>query len=185
MTYAVFKYDTNCEVKDRIKTYSFIMFTPESQLSGFDFRRAELYGLNLSTNKVGTLEAYLACCEAKVQYVSIIKLPEKLTTDEYLLSFGDAYLGCISVKLKKDELIKRVELYKKLERTNSMFSWLTVNLDYEKDRIKRNGVTISQIKELKALQTPICNLIDKWTKVRQKPIVKSIEQLPKFLKRGF
>ena len=185
MTYAVFYYERDCEAEDRIKAISLLMLTPESKFSGFDAWHSGLKTKKLSSNKTEVLAGYLACCEAQVSSVSIIKFPKELTTDKHLLIFGDAYLGCITVKLKKDELLNRVQLSESLDKNEYLEGWLNIDIEMLKDRIKNIGLTELEVQELKTLQAASFKPIDKWIQNRKKSIEKSINQLPKLLVRGF
>ena len=105
MTYAVFQYDGENEAAERIKSLSLLLLMQESKLRGFDVMYSDLNRNKLSANNTKVLAGYLSCVYAQTNAVSVIKLATELDSDEPLILFGDAYLGCINVNVKKSELL--------------------------------------------------------------------------------
>ena len=129
MTYVAFKADRDYTFEDRIKAISLLLITPETQYSGTDTWHPNLGASKMFATKKEILIGNLICYETQESRVSIIKFPKKLTTDKYLLSFEDAYLGCLPEKTNKDELINKIKLYKKLHQNDELVDYLKINVE--------------------------------------------------------
>ena len=184
MTYAVFKFHRNCNAEEWIKRLSIQLLTPESKFYGFDAWEADIKIRGMIAKPTEVLAGNLACSETKEHTVSIVKFPKVLSTDKHLLIFGDDYLGCFTKVLKKNEMRSRIELLEKLKNNDSLIDHFEANINSINTGYKV-GLTEVEIEELKILQAACLKPIEKWIKLRNKALEKSIAQLPKFLLRGF
>lgn len=186
MTYAVFQYDRKNEAESRIKSISLMLLMQESMFKGFDVAYSELNIRKLSQNNAEVLAGYLCCREAKTNAVSIIKFPNDLDTDEQLRVFGDDYLGCIDVKVKKASLLEQVEAIQLWDKNTYIKSWLTVRISDHVKRLK-DVVRLSddEIAELKEIEKKQKNPYEKWADDRDKKLKKKVDMFPSFLKRDF
>jgi hypothetical protein len=186
MTYAVFQYDRKNEAENRIKSISLMLLLQESNLKGFDIAYSELNIRKLSSNNTEILVGYLCCREAKTNAVSILKFPTDLDTDEQLRVFGEDYLGCINVKVKKADLLERVEAIQLLDKNTYIKSWLTIRIsDHLKGLKSVVHLNDDEIAELKAIEMKLKNPYEKWADARKVKLKKKVESYPKFLKRDF
>ena len=186
MTYAVFQYDRKNEAIDRLKTISLLLLMQESKLKGFDIAYGELNTRKIATNNAETLAGYLSCCDAQTNAVSIIKLVSDLDSDEPLRIFGDEYLGCINVKVKKIELIERVELLQLIEKNDYLQNWLAVKLSDVENKLKTvTRLSDDELNELRAIEKKHKNPFTKWAADREKKLTSTLKKMPKFLKRNF
>jgi len=185
MTYAVFVYDHKDELDGRIKAVSLMMLIPEDQLSGYDTWYSRFNLKKSATHKVENLVGYLAGVEAEVPSVTVIKLPKELKTDKHLLTFGESYLGCINVNLKKSELLERVNLLEKLSNNENLSNWLEIDTERLRASNDRFQLTDEEFSQLKAIQSVYNKPVAKWITDREKEIKKELKKYPQFLKRGF
>jgi hypothetical protein len=174
MTYAVFDYQPNKDAEERINSISLMLLTPKSSLKGFDAWHSGLTTKKLKSNTIEELAGYIACCEAQTNSVSIIKFKDDLDSDKYLMEFGDEYLGCINTKLKKDELIERVEVLQTLECNEYLKNWLSIKIEYIQEKLKSSArLTNNEIDELKQIELKSKNPYSKWISDREKRLNKS------------
>lgn len=186
MTYAVFQFNPEKDIEDRINALSLMLLTPKSSFKGFDAWHSGLNKRNIKLNNIEILAGYIACCEAQVPSVSIVKFKDDLESDKYLLEFGEDYLGCINVKLKKDELIERALKIQTLECNEYLENWLNIKIEYIQDKLKTTALLDDhEIDELKEIEIKSKNPYSKWILDREKRLKKSILQFPKFFKRDF
>jgi hypothetical protein len=184
MTYAVFKFHRNCNADEWIKRLSIQLLTPESKLHGFDAWEADIKIRGMTAKPTEVLAGNLVCSETKEHTISIVKFPKVLSTDKHLMIFGNDYLGCFTKVLKKNEMLSRIELFEKLNNNESLIDHFEANINSINTGYKV-GLTEAEIEELKILQAAYLKTIEKWIKLRRKTLEKSIEQMPKFLLRGF
>jgi hypothetical protein len=184
MTYAVFKFHINCNADEWIKRLSLLLLTPESKLYGFDAWNAEIKIRGMIAKPTEVLAGNLLCSEAKEHTVSIVKFPKVLSTDKHLLTFGDEYIGCFTKVLKKNEMLSRIELFEKLKNNESLIDHFEANINSINTCFKV-GLTEVKIEKLKSLQEAYLKPLEKWIKLRNKNLKKSIAQLTKFLLRSF
>ena len=185
MTYAVFKYEPNCDANFRIKKLALLFLTPESKFSGCDSWHSSLNTKKMSSNKIDDFAGYLSCCEAKVPSVSIIKFDEDLESDEYLRSLGDSYIGCIQSPLVKKDLITRVEMWLKLEKNNGLIHRYDFEVISPRKNLEEAYLSYAEIAEFNKVHKSSVEIVEKWINERRVEITKSIKKLPKFLKRDF
>jgi hypothetical protein len=90
------------------------------------------------------------------------------------MEFGDEYLGCINTKLKKDELIERVEVLQTLECNEYLKNWLSIKIEYIQEKLKSSArLTNNEIDELKQIELKSKNPYSKWISDREKRLNKS------------
>lgn len=186
MTYVVFQYDRKNEANNRIKSISLMLLLQESKMKGFDVAYSDLNLRKVSSNNTEILAGYLCCREAKTNAVSIVRLPNDLDTDEQLRVFGDDYLGCINVKVKKADLLAQVEDIQLCDKNTYIKSWLTIRIsDHIKGLKDLVRLTDDEIAELKEIEKNLDNPYEKWADERKQKLIKKIEMYPNFLKRDF
>ena len=186
MTYAVFQYDRKKEAIDRLKSLSLLLLMQESKLKGFDKTYSGLNRHKIESNNAESLAGYISCWEANTNAVSIIKLASELDSDEPLEIFGEDYLGCINVKVKKSELIERVELIHGIEKNDYLHNWLTLNLSNIDKKLKTVAhLSVDELNELKEIEKKFKNPYTKWIDDREKRLTTAFKKMPKFLKRNF
>jgi hypothetical protein len=186
MTYAVFQCDRNKKAADKIKSIALMMLMQESKLKGFDIAYSDLNTRKIASNKTEVLAGYISCILTENNAVSLIKFPSNLDGDDQLMVFGDEYLGCINVDVKKSELVERIELINFSEMNGQIKNWLTVKLSNHVDSLTAiAGLNEAEIAELKEIEKKQKNPYAKWIDKREKRLKKSLQQMPSFLKREF
>lgn len=186
MTYAVFQRDRYNQAADRVKSISLMMLMQESKFKGFDVSYSDLNARKTASNKTEVLAGYLSCVLTENNAVSLIKFPSILDSDEQLMVFGDEYLGCINVNLKKSELVQRVELINFIEMNGQIKNWFTLRMSNYLDSLTTTaGLNEMELAELKEIEKKQKNPYAKWVDEREKRLKKSLKQMPDFLKREF
>jgi hypothetical protein len=186
MTYAVFQYDSGRGANDLIQTLSLLLLLQPNTLKGFDVAFGNLNTRILSNNTVPTLVGYLSCKESKIYTVSIVKFPIELITDERLIAFGNDYLGCVTARVKKADLLQRVKAMQLLERNERIKDRLTDQVDPQSDFLKSYvGLSDDELTELKTIELARSHALMVWIDEREKRLKKGVERYRNLLRRGF
>lgn len=115
MSYVFFKFDAKQSDDERINALALLFLTQASKLKAIEhlfFRPAD----DETKQTAAELVRIIASKELGGIPTVCIKFPTDFETDKHLIaSFKKDYLGCVSSKCKKDELVKMVQLYKKID----------------------------------------------------------------------
>jgi hypothetical protein len=119
------------------------------------------------------------------QSALLLVLPIELETDAQLIQqYGNAYLGCVSGSIKKNELHNLALSYRKLVQAEGSRRFFSVPTFVVEERLKQAPFTEAEIKTLVKLQDKNLKLIDQFIQKKVDALKRELSTLPSILKRG-
>jgi hypothetical protein len=187
MTKIFFAYQPKREADQLAKMLSMLFLAPPNAIKAEDVwltgirrsRKISGYTINeLLTYTVGRIKS--------APSMTIVEIKRNFTTDAKLIEdFGDNYLGMITAKISKSQLLTLAEQMSKREYSRYLEGWLIPNFARLEESLIKAGLDDIERKDIEALTVKAMKPVVSWVKAREINLNSQITPLTKFLVRDF
>jgi len=186
MTHVIFKFLNKAQISDLINKFTLINLQDKNSFNCVAMSSVQLSHKNVASLSVDELISLCISTEKKLGGITLLSQKLKIHTDEKLLAFGDSYLGCVLSVPKKNELLDRLNVLRKIEHNNDLPSkFFTPRGSVFNDYLSKSGLNKNEIEELDEIVNNLKEPLEKWASKREKILINDLVKFPKLISKNF